>query len=201
MRWSSTRASANDALGISLVEVVVALGVAVLAVGLAVPMTVAARDEGRIRNAAAFAAARLRDAKQQAVTRGRSSGLAFDRTAGRWRFQLCVDGNANGLRRADLTSGRDSCLEDAVDIAELFPGVGVDVDGTIPGPDGDPPSSNPVRFGSSDIASFSPSGGCTPGSLFLRSTTGTQYAVRIAGVTGRLRVLRYDAWNRQWREL
>ena len=200
MRWSSTSASTNDALGISLVEVVVALGVAVLAIGLAVPMTVAARDEGRIRNAAAFAAARLRDAKQQAVTRGRSSGLAFDRAAGRWRFQLCMDGNANGLRRADLTSGRDRCLED-VDIAALFPGVDVDVDATIPGPDGDPPSSNPVRFGSGDIASFSPSGGCTPGSLFLRSTGGTQYAVRVAGVTGRLRVLRYDVRNQQWQEL
>jgi len=77
----------------------------------------------------------------------------------------------------------------------------VSVDGTIRGPDGDPPSSAPVRFGSSDIASFSPTGSCTAGSLFLRSPKGVQFAVRVAGVTGRLRLLRYDAPARVWREL
>jgi hypothetical protein len=167
---------------------------------LAVPATVSARDEGRVRQAAAFAAARLRDAKQQAVMRTAAIGLVFDRDSTRWTFRLCADGNGNGLRRADIRTGRDTCAGAPVDLAALFPGVTVDVDSTIRGPDDDPPSADPVRFGSGDMASFSASGGCTAGSLFLRSARGAQYAVRVAGATGRLRVLRYDAPARRWRE-
>ena len=188
-------------LGASLVEVVLVLAMAIIVASLALPVTTSAMDEGRGRQAAAFAASRLRDAKQQAVTRTASTGLAFDLAADRWLFRLCVDGNANGLRRVDLRSGTDSCPEGPIDLSTLFPGVSVAVDGSIPGPDGDPPSADPVRFGSSDLASFSPSGGCTAGSLFLRSAKGAQYAVRIAGATGRMRVLRYDRAARTWREV
>ena len=179
--------------GASLVEVVLAVTVLMLVAGLALPATAAAIDEGRARQAAAFMAGRLREAKQQAVTRTAATGLVFDLVAGRWTFRLCVDGNANGLRRTDLRAGKDICVDGPVDPAAHFPGVTILVDGTIRGPDGDPPSADPVRFGASDLASFSPSGGCTAGTLFLRSTKGAQYAVRVAGVTGRLRVLRYDA--------
>ena len=45
----------------------------------------------------------------------------------------------------------------------------------------------------SDILSFSTAGTCTAGTLFLRSSQGTQYAVRISNVTTRTRLLRYEA--------
>jgi type II secretory pathway pseudopilin PulG len=199
VQGTGTRAEGADH-GTSLVEIVVVLSLATLLAALALPAATMAVDEGRARQAAAFAAARLRESQQAAITGSASTGLVFERTAGRWTFRRCVDGNANGLRRADLRSGRDTCAPDVVDLAELFPGVSVAIDSAIRGPDGDPPSSDPVRFGTSDMASFSPSGGCTAGSLFIRSTRGAQYAVRVAGMTGRLRVLRYDAAARLWRE-
>ncbi len=187
--------------GTSFVEVMAVVTILLIVAGLAVPSTASAIDEGRARQAAAFVAGRLRDAKQQSVTRTASTGLVFDLVGGRWVFQVCVDGNANGLRRADLRVNKDVCVDGPVDVAALFPGVSITVDGTIRGPDDDPPSTDPVRFGASNLASFSPSGGCTGGSLFVRSTKGAQYAVRVAGITGRLRVLRYDAVARTWREL
>ena len=58
-----------------------------------------------------------------------------------------------------------------------------------------------IRFGASDMASFSPSGSCTAGSLFLRSAGNVQYAVRVAGVTGRTRILRYNAVSQSWDEM
>jgi prepilin-type N-terminal cleavage/methylation domain-containing protein len=187
--------------GVSLLELLIVVTVALILAGFALPTTAAAIDEGRGRQAAAFVAGRLRDAKQQAVTRTAAAGLVFDFTGGRWTFRLCVDRNASGLRRADLRVNKDTCVDGPVDVAGLFPGVSVAVDGSIRGPEGDAPSSDPVRFGASDLASFSPSGGCTAGSIFIRSARGAQYAVRVAGVTGRLRVLRYDAAARTWREL
>jgi len=71
---------------------------------------------------------------------------------------------------------------------------------TLKGPAGEPPNPDPVRFGSSNIASFSPLGSCTAGTLFLRSTGGAQFAVRIAGVTGRSRVLRYESLKSGWKD-
>jgi len=74
------------------------------------------------------------------------------------------------------------------------------VDPHLPGPDGDPETSDPVRFGQSDIASFSASGTCTAGTLYLRSADGVQYAVRISS-TGRTRTLRYQPQPRKWEEV
>ena len=74
------------------------------------------------------------------------------------------------------------------------------VDPSLRGPAGEPPSPDPVRFGVSDMASFSPNGSCTAGSLFLRTPRAQQYAVRMAGVNGRLRVFKYDLGARLWRE-
>lgn len=190
----------RDESGLSLIELVIALALAVTLAGMTLPATAAALDEGKARQAAGFAAGELRDAKQQAVMRAASVGLVFDLTGRRWTYRRCVDGNANGVRRADISAGKDRC-SDPADISALFAGVSVAVDSTIRGPDNDAPSSDPVRFGSSNVASFSAAGSCTAGTLFLRSPKGVQYAVRVAGVTGRTRVLRYNSGTRKWSEL
>jgi len=186
--------------GVSVLELVLAVGLIVGLASLLTPLTASVIDSSRARQAAGFAAARLRAARQQAVSSTTSTGLVFDLSGSRWTFRVCADGNANGLRRADLRAGIDVCVDGPVDLASLYPGVEIAIDSTIRGPDGEPPSSDPVRFGSSNVASFSPTGGCTPGTLFMRSARGVQYAVRVAGVTGRTRVLRYDAASRSWKE-
>jgi type II secretory pathway pseudopilin PulG len=186
--------------GTTLIELLVALVLVVALAGLAMPATAASIDSSRARQAAEFVAARLRFAKQQSVFRSASMGLVFDRAGDRWTFQVCADGNANGLRRAELAHGPDRCVEGPYDLEVMFPGVKVAVDGTIRGPDGEAGSSDAVRFGRSDLASFSPSGGCTAGSLFVRSAKGAQFVIRVGGVTGRTRVLRYDSAARIWRD-
>ena len=186
--------------GASLVEVVIVMAVIVSMVGAAAPGAAAAVDSRRVRQAAGLVAGRLRAAKQFAVYRGASVGLMFAEIAGRWTFRVCTDGNGNGLRRAEVDAGTDVCTEGPFDLERMFPGVHVQSDAGIRGPDGEAGSPDPVRFGKSDLASFSPDGGCTPGSLFLRSADGVQWVVRVAGVTGRTRVLRYDPPARAWRE-
>jgi hypothetical protein len=116
---------------------------------------------------------------------------------GRWSLRRCQDGNANGLRRREIDEGIDTCT-DAVVLEDALPGVAFQIDPALPGPEGSASGDDPVRFGSSDLASCSPGGTCTPGTCFLRSRQGVQYAVRLAGATGRLRILRYDPGSRQW---
>ena len=184
--------------GLAYVDLVIALALVCMLAGLVMPATAEVVDASRARHAAGFMASQFRLARLRAVASTRSVGLVFDQVGARWLVRICTDGNGNGLRRSDLTSGDDTCAGDPYDLTDLFPGMAISVDPRLPGPVGEPGSGDPVRFGTSDILSFSAAGTCTAGTLFLRSTGGTQYAVRISNVTTRTRLLRYEAGRRLW---
>jgi len=190
----------GDERGLTLAELLIVLTLVLIVAAFAVPTTAATVDAGRVNHAAGTMATRFRLARQEAIAQSRSVALVFDQLNGRWTFQVCVDGNGNGIRRSEIASGTDACIEGPVDLQAMFPGIRIDVDPTLRGPAGEPGSPDPVRFGASDIASFSPLGSCTAGTLFLRSPLGAQYAVRIGGATSRVRVLRYDEVSRAWLE-
>src|SRR5438067_2255657 len=101
--------------GFSLIELLVVLTLVAIVASVVVPVTATSIDANRARQAAGFVAARLRSAKLQAVSRSASVGLAFDQSAGRWTFRICADGNANGLKRAELGKA-DACDEGPFDI-------------------------------------------------------------------------------------
>jgi hypothetical protein len=192
---------ASGELGATVVDLVVTLMIATVVTSVAVPVTAAATDAARVRQAAGFIGARFRQARQEAINRGANVGVVFDRdAAGTWSMRVCRDGNGNGLRRVDILAGVDPCFDGPYPITRIFPVVDIAVEPGLRGPSGDPPDPDPVRFGSSRIASFSAIGTCTSGSLFLRSRAGVQYAVRVAGITGRIRLFRYDrpaGWKEQ----
>jgi type II secretory pathway pseudopilin PulG len=167
---------------------------------LSLPVAASVVDANRVRQAAAFLSTRLRLARQEAVGRGANVGVVFDHVGSRWSVRVCRDGTRNGLRRADIQSGADPCFDGPHELAELFPNVAIAVDPALRGPAGEPGSPDPVRFGSADLVSFSPLGSCTAGSLFVRSTSGAQYVVRVGGVSGRIRVLRYESPATGWRD-
>jgi Tfp pilus assembly protein FimT len=183
-----------------LVELTLALGIACMSAAMSAPALAGAADAGRAREAAQFLAAQCRSARMEAVARNTTSSLVFDLVSSRWRFRRCIDGNGNGMRRAEITTGRDICLT-STEVGELYSGVRVDVTTGLPDPAGGTSTSGAVRFGSSDIASFSPVGTATAGTVYVRSDRGAQYAIRVAGTTGRVRVLRYDAVSRTWSEV
>jgi Tfp pilus assembly protein FimT len=184
--------------GTSLVELVLALAVAATMLALAVPVTASSLDAARAGNAAAFMAVRFRSAHQHAIASSRTTALVFEQVASRWVFRTCEDGNGNGIRRSDITAGRDVCIDGPHDLGQLFPGVAIAVDASLPGPDDEPGAADAVRFGRSDIASFTAIGTATAGTMFVRSTGGRQWAVRVSNVTGRTRLLRYDPGRRLW---
>jgi len=195
------RVDLRSHVGYTLVELLLVLMAASVLLSVAVPITATTIDAGRARHAAGFVATRFRLARQQAVARTTSVGLVFDRVNGRWLVRVCADGNGNGVRRAEILSGPDRCLEGPHDIESMFPGIQVAVDSTLQGPGGEPPSGDAVRFGRGDIASFSASGSCTAGSVFLRSKQQVQYAIRVFGVTGRTRILRDNPVGGVWEEM
>ncbi len=186
--------------GVSLVELTIAIALMATTAAISAPVFAASMDAGRGRQAAQYIAAQCRGARTDAVARSASAAIVFDQVGGAWRFQRCVDGNGNGVRRVDITRGRDAC-QPAVSLTTLFAGVSIAVDASLPDPDGGTGSADAVRFGASDIASFSSSGTATAGTVYVRSAGGVQFAVRVAGVTGRTRVLQYEAARHQWTEV
>ena len=184
--------------GATLIELVLVMTLLVLVAAMAVPSTAQAIDAGRARLAAGFVASRLRLARQDAIFKSRQIGAVFDWVGNRWLFSICADGNRNGIRRAEILAGVDACIEGPHDLQQRFQHIQIAVNPLLAGPEGSLASPDPVRFGPSDIASFSPAGSCTPGTLFIRSREGTQYAVRVGGATGRTRILRFETGTQKW---
>jgi len=186
--------------GATLAELVIAMALCATLTAIGAPLVAHTIDAGRGRQAAGFIASRFRLARQHAVAQSRSHAIVFDNGPIGWEFRVCVDGNANGVRRAEIAAGIDACPEGPYRLADLVSGTRIVVDGSLQGPEGDPPSADPVRFGSSDLASFSALGSSSSGSVFVQSRDGVQYAVRLAGATGRTRMLRYDPASAVWRD-
>ena len=57
---------------------------------------------------------------------------------------------------------------------------------------------DPIRFNRSDLASFNPLGGSTPGSLYLTDGHHHLTVVRLYGITGKVMILNYDYADEAW---
>jgi prepilin-type N-terminal cleavage/methylation domain-containing protein len=187
----------EPARGYSLIELLLVIALATVLAGVAVPLTRGTVEELRAAGAARHLAAIVADARLDAIRRSSSVGLRFESLGGDYRFRAYVDGNGNGLRTAEITSGIDRPLARAERLSEEFPGVTLGLLAGIPDLDGGSASLDGVRIGSAKILSVSPDGSCTGGTLYIRGVR-SQYAVRILGATGRARLFRFDRGSGLW---
>jgi hypothetical protein len=111
-----------------------------------------------------------------------------------------MDGNGNGVRSQDIALGLDMPMSGKEALADKFPGVTF---GLMSGyPDADNAGgtgTDGVRIGKARIATLSPDGTATAGTLYLHGRR-SQFAVRILGTTGRMRVLQFRTASRTWIE-
>ena len=185
--------------GIALPDLLMALLLTLTMLTMAVPFTSRARDTHEARGAAAYLASRVREVRLAAVASNRTVALVFDQGPAGWALRRCSDGNGNGVRRAELAGGPDDCRA-GQQLAGLL-GISLGLDPTVPGIDEPAGRTDGVRFGRSAMTSCSPAGHCTPGTLYLRSPGGQQFAVRVAPVMGRTRLFRFDPAGRRWEPL
>ena len=190
-----------DAGGFSLLESCLVVALLVLTAALALPAVLAGLDDARAVAAARHVAALARLTRVQAAVRSAHVGLRFERHGAGYRYALYVDGNGNGLRTRDVRRGVDEAITPMERIGDRFPGVGLGVAAGVAGvADGRlmTAGADPIQLGVADTLTFSPLGTATSGTIFLRSRTGRQYAVRVLGATGRTRVLEFRAETGSW---
>lgn len=185
---------------IDLLAVVLVMAVVV---GEATPAVMTGLDDARARAAARWLVGRMQRARVEALRRSASVGLHFaDRSDG-YRMAVYLDGNGNGLLADELRSGVDPALGTNEHLADQFPGVAFGVLPALPAIESgsEAPGTDAIHFGAGRTVSFSTDGSATPGSAYILSARGRQYAVRVAGETGRIRVWRFDARLRRWSPL
>lgn len=158
--------------------------------GMAVPQALAALSRARTLAAARYLAARMQGARGQAAARSTHVGLRVVTRGDDLIVSGFRDGNHNGIRAADIASGVDAQVDPELRLGDLFPGVRAGAsDGSVAPPlDGEEVST----------FSFGPTGTASSGTVYIRGRDEGQYAVRVLGATGRVRVLRFRAATRDW---
>jgi hypothetical protein len=166
---------------------------------IAVPGLTTAIDEYRTLGAVRYVSSQVQRTRAEAVARSANAAVWFERSGDSYAFSTYVDGNHNGVSMRDIESGIDRQLASPISLAAQFTGVDFGMTPDLPSVDGSPLEGNdPIRFGMSHMASFTAHGTATPGSVYIKSSRGTQYVLRVFGDTGKAHVLKFDRRQRQW---
>jgi hypothetical protein len=186
--------------GYSLLDILAALAILSIVLAIATPQLSGSVERSRLRGAAYYLSGRAALLRTHAVHRTRHLGLRFQFDGTRYVTQTFEDGDGDGVRTADIASGRDRPIDEPEYLGDRFDGVTF---GFVPGcpfVDGSavPLGVPPVRLGAADMLVFAPSGSATSGTLYLRGRGHVAYAVVVLGATGRTRIQRCDGWEGRW---
>jgi Tfp pilus assembly protein FimT len=175
------------------VEVLFVLALLAIVAGVAVPQIAAGVEGARTRAATRYLAAQLGMARTHAVTRGAAVAMRFQSGASGTTMGLVMDGNGNGVRTQDIEAGIDVEIHRPSALEAAFPGVRFAL--------ASDPASNGIHLGGSTLLSFTPDGTSTSGSLYLLGRDGSQFAIRVLGATGRIRIERLDPHTSSWKDV
>jgi prepilin-type N-terminal cleavage/methylation domain-containing protein len=188
--------------GFTILELLFTVAIAGTLTAIAVPQGLRTLDDLRTRSAARYLAQRLGDARLAAIKRSAAVGLRFEPGLPDYRISTAVDGNRNGLRTADIVGGIDRTVTEPEILAANFAGVTLAIVEGVPDADGQPADgTDGVRVGLSRLLTMNPNGTSSSGTVYVRGRDRSQYAVRVLGATGRVRVLKYDYVRGRWLDL
>ncbi len=186
--------------GFSLLELVASVGIILVMAATAAPAFRARFADAHIVGAGQQFRSHFRLAWSTAVRLNVYAAIRFEREAdGRVFYSVYKDGNDNGIRSSDIASGVDERIAGPFPLSGGAPGVRVGINPGVPNlpPDSGLLSGDPVRFGPSDILSFSPFGTATPGTFYLAGDS-AQAAVRVNGGSARVRLMLWRSGR--WKE-
>lgn len=192
--------------GTSLPELLVVLLILGLVFALSLPALTDVLAEEGLATAAREVSAILTAARTRAVFQGAEVGVKWISTGGDLVLSTHQDGNGNGVMTADIRKGVDRLVAGPYWFRSRYPGISFSF---VPGfddldPGGAPIGdvTDPLRFGRSDICSFSPLGKSSPGSVYLSNSKRRQAAVRVTPSTAKIQIFTWHGktlkWIRRW---
>ena len=186
--------------GYSVLELMVCVSLAVLLVAAGAPALLASREAVLADAAADDLARALHGARMEALRLRASVAIRFEAEGDDFRLATYVDGNGNGVRAADISSGEDPLVRPRRLLRDQYAGVGFGFKVGVPDVDGGDTSSDPdpIRVGQSRMLSFSPTGTSSSGTVYVHGRGAHQLAVRVLGGTGRIRSFGFDFETWKW---
>jgi prepilin-type N-terminal cleavage/methylation domain-containing protein len=190
--------------GLSLPEALIVLALIAIVAAVTLPCLADLGASGRTAACARQMAAAFQALRWRSVAENRAHGLFFSRDDAGWVWYEVTDGNGNGLRTSEIGDGTDRVHSGPHRIEERDGRVslGFPPGGSIPQI---PPRSgtiealeDPVKFGRSNIVSFTPLGASSSGTLYLTDRRHELYGVVLFGPTVRVRVWHFDRRTEQW---
>jgi prepilin-type N-terminal cleavage/methylation domain-containing protein len=176
--------------GFSLPEMLVVVGIVLAMLAVAFPMFRPLFAESHVLGAARQFKGQFRLAASTAVRANVYTAIRFERLSDDTWYSVYQDGNHNGVRSADIAAGTDRRIAGPFPLTAGAPGVRIGFNPGVPAvpPDSGILSGDAIRFGSSDLLSFSPLGTATSGTFYLAGDS-AQAAVRVTGTTARVRLM------------
>lgn len=180
-----------DERGHTLIEMIIAAGIFSVLAAFAFRQVRAYSVDAHLLGAGNIFKGEFRKARSMATRNNAYTAIRFEGQADGARYSVYLDGNSNGVRKEDIRSGVDARVAGPFPLDARAPGVRVGINPGVPAipPDSgilDP--SDPIRFGPSDILSFSPLGTATPGTFYLAGEA-SQAAVRVTPGSARVRLM------------
>jgi prepilin-type N-terminal cleavage/methylation domain-containing protein len=190
--------------GYSFIEVLIVMALIGMMLliwgGASLRATERQRDFDNFRREVVYALQRCR---WKAMNERSYAGTVVEKVNGNYVADFYLDGNRNGIRLADIQSGVDATFLRSYELFKVQGDIAAGILQDEPVPEIPPktgvldPSGDPVKFGRSDIISFSPNGDSSSGTLYLSCRSQHQmFALVLYGATARLTVWKYS--NHQW---
>lgn len=186
--------------GFSLVELIVVMALFGVLVAVFAPNLKAYSVRSQLEGAARQFQGEFRKARSIAVRSGRQTAIRFEDAPQGPMFSVYADANGNGVLSSEIARGSDPRIAGPFELTGKAPDVRVAIrPGTpaIPPERGSLAPEDPIRFGRSNMLSFSPDGTASPGTFYL-ATRYEQAAVRVS--PGMARVSFWTCRGGVWRE-
>jgi hypothetical protein len=188
--------------GTSLSEITAVVALLGLLFALGIPaMTEVLAEEG-LATAAREVSTILSGARARAVFQGADVGVKWISQGGDLTLSVYQDGNGNGVTTADIRKGVDRLVAGPYWLRGKYPGITFSF---VPGFDDVDPGgaaisnlADPIRFGASDICSFSPLGKASPGSVYLSNKKRRQAAVRVTPLNAKIQIFTWHGKTQKW---
>jgi prepilin-type N-terminal cleavage/methylation domain-containing protein len=177
--------------GHTLLEMLAVVAIILITASAAIPHLRAYAVEAHLLAAGRVFKGEFMKARSIAVRSRVQTAIRFENGPLGPSYSVYMDGNHNGVLSTDIAAGRDRRIAGPLELnagaADVHVGINPGVP-AIPPDSGTLDPADAIRFGASNMVSFSPLGTATPGTFYLAGE-GLQGAVRVTGGTARVRLM------------